>query len=266
MKKYIKYIMYVAFILFTILFILYTSSSASSIFSSINIDNLNMNSINENNIDDFKNAIENIKENEELANKVSSGNVDLSDAIDAYKELSTVVSNKELANFIEDNKNEISKQGVSKSLLSTTSTLLKTFDSDTVIDVLENDLNIDETIEKADANGEAISTSEIVEQVLDNTSSADKIKIALKLLFSNEKFRLLILAGIVILAYSIYITSLIFKKADKPSFGAVIPIYRDIVHLKICNFSPWVLVLVFLPVIGWLALLAIAIIRKIRTF
>ncbi len=266
MKKYIKYIINVAFILFTILFILHTPSYADSIFSSININNLDMNSINVNNVDDFKNAIQNIKENEELANKVSSGNADLSDIIDAYKELSTVVSNKELANFIEDNKNEIAKQGISKSALSTASTLLKTFDSNAVIDVLENDLNVDETIKSTDANGEAISTSEIVEQVLDNTSSADKIKIALKLLFSNENFRLLIIAGIVILAYSVYITGLIFKKADKPSFATVIPIYRDIIHLKICNFSPWVLILVFIPVIGWLALLAIAIIRKIRTF
>ena len=72
----------------------------------------------------------------------------------------------------------------------------------------------------------------------------------------------MLFALILISIYSIFITGLIFKKANKSSFITLIPIYRDIVHLKICNLSPWLLLLLFIPFIGWLMLVAVAIIAR----
>ena len=67
---------------------------------------------------------------------------------------------------------------------------------------------------------------------------------------------------LVIAIYSLFITALIFKKAGKNSFATIIPIYRDILHLKICHLSPWLLLLAFIPVLGWIMLIAVAIIAR----
>ena len=101
-----------------------------------------------------------------------------------------------------------------------------------------------------------------MKSIINNTSTADKIKIVSKLVFSNKYVRTCFTVFIILAIYSVFVTGFIFRKASKPSFATCIPLYRDIIHLKICNFSPWVLLLLFVPVVGWLALLAIAIISK----
>lgn len=126
-----------------------------------------------------------------------------------------------------------------------------------------NENNIAEVYGKL---SEALSDEQIEKLLLSslsNTSTYDKINLLSKFLFSNNYFRIALFFLIMIAIYSIFITSIIFKKASKPSFGTLIPLYRDILHLQICNFSPWVLLLLLIPFIGWLALMAIAVLRKI---
>jgi hypothetical protein len=179
--------------------------------------------------------------------------------LDFYEELSKVISNEEIVTFIDNNKTVLSEAGLSKSLLTTTSSLLKNFDANTVIDVVKSDLNLEEAIKNSKEDASADS---ILKLAIKNTSTPDKIRIMLKLLFSNGYIRLLTSFAIVISIYSIFITSYIFKKADKSPYGTLIPIYRDIIHLKMCNFSPWFLILIFIPLIGWLALTSIYIVGK----
>lgn len=260
MKKNLK-----SFIFIFVFILLITPHSifASSILQSIDVNSLDFNSINKTKIDSLKETIENINIDENLINSnINSENIDKStvnEIVKIYEEISDVISNEEIAGFIEDNKKALSSAGANDTLLSASSNLLKTFDADTVIDIVQNDLNLDEIIESSESS----SSKDIVTSVIENTTTSTKIKVIFKLLFSNDYFKLVFALFVVVMIYSVIITGIIFKKAGRPSFGTIIPIYRDIIYLKLYNFSPWLLLLMFIPVIGWLALLAIAIIRKI---
>ncbi|MDE5830391.1 MAG: hypothetical protein K2H53_01550 [Clostridia bacterium] len=246
MKKHFKSIIFI--FIFTLIIAPY-SISASSILQSIDINKLNLNSISQSKIDELKETIENLNIDENVINSnIGSSDLDQSTidtVIKVYDELSNVISNEEIANFIEDNKKTLSDAGANDALLSASSTLLKTFDADAVIDIVQNDLNINQIIESSNSS----SATDIVTSVIENTTTATKIKVIFKLLFSNDYFKLVFALIVVVMIYSIIITGIIFKKAGKPSFGTIIPLYRDIIHLKLCNFSPWILLLVFVPII-----------------
>ncbi len=250
-----KYLVTIVLLIILLLILLSSNVLASSIFDSIDVNNLDLSSIDESKAEELKNTLQNLSTKEYMTSD-ENPTLDMDAVIDAYKEVSEVVSNDEIATLIEDNKKELKKAGVDESLISTSSTLLKTFDADTVVDVVENDLNLDKLPESSS------SSENTMEVVINNLSTFDKIKIAFKLMFAIEIVRWIFNCSIIIGIYSIVITGLIFKKAGKHGYATVIPLYRDIVHLKICNFSPWVLLLLLIPIIGWLALMAIAIISR----
>ncbi len=192
-------------------------------------------------------------------NSVDVNSIDMNEVTQVYEELSKVVSNEDIANFIDDNKQALAKAGANEKLLSTSSTLLKTFDADAVIDIMQNDLDVNELLNSY-KNGSSLES--ILLGVMKSTSTSAKIKIACKLLFSNPQIRLFFALLIVVAIYSVIVTGFIFKKINKSPYWTLVPVYRDIIHLKICNFSPWLLLLVFIPIIGWLALASIAIISR----
>ena len=57
---------------------------------------------------------------------------------------------------------------------------------------------------------------------------------------------------------------IIYKKAGKHGWAAIIPIYKDVVWLKIAGISPWVLLLVLIPILGWIALAIIFLVAKFK--
>ena len=259
MKKYLLTILSFITIL---MFLLPYCVSASSAIENLDINKLDFSGINTNKLSDLENTIENFRNSHSTQSNEENGTVTSSSIdilLDFYEELSKVITNEEIVTFINNNKSTLSNIGISKSLLSTTSTLLTNFDAETVIDVVKNDLNLEEAIA---SSKEGASADSIIKSALKKTSISKKIQILFKLIFSNGFFRLLFAFIFVISIYSIFITSYIFKKADKPSYATVIPIYRDIIHLRLCNFSPWLLILLFIPIIGWLALSAISVVGR----
>lgn len=248
MKKYLKLIFIFAFVF---LISLHSSVSASSVLQSININDLNLSGIDSNKLSDIENKME------ELSKSSASSNIDA--MLKMYEELSKIISNEELAIFIDNNKSILSNAGLSKNLLSTSSDLLKNFDTETILDIVRNDLDIDNVIANSK---EGLSSNDIIRKAIKDTTTSEKIKIVSKLVFSNGYFRLLFALFIILGIYSVIITSFIFKKAKKQPWATYIPIYRDIIHLKLCNFSPFVLILLFIPIIGWFALLAIGVVGK----
>lgn len=250
MKKYLKSIFYIALILVTLL---PCNIFATSTLKNLDVDSLDLSSIDEFKANSLKEAITNLNLDENPTDDSTTNAI-----ISTYESLSEVISNEEMADIIDANKNILVKAGVNKSLLSTSSTFLRTFDPEVAIDVIQNDLDLDTIVE--DSKGS--SRIDLFISAMKNTDTSTKIKATFKILFSNNYFKLLFALFFVIMIYSIIVTGFIFKKADKSGFATFIPIYRDIIHLKMCNFSPWVLILVFIPIIGWLALLSIAVIGR----
>lgn len=205
--------------LFCILLVVCSSYSFASSLSSINIDELDLSRIDENKINDLKDIIEEFKNAESNVDKeeAKEENVSISTGkvLNLYKELSKIVSNKDLVEFIEDNKIQLSNAGFSENLLDTSINLFNTFDADTLIDIAQNDLNADKLLTSYE-NGDSI--DELVISIIDNTSPLKALMITFKLLFANSFFRLLFALLIVVSIYSIFITGIIFKKAGKKSF------------------------------------------------
>ncbi len=230
------------------MFLLPISISYAS-FGNIDINKLNLSGIDTSKLSDLENTIENMPK----------GETSIDSVLIFYQEVSTVISNEEMVTFIENNKEVLSNAGLSKSLLNTSASLFKNFDVETVIEVVKNNLMLQDAIASSE-DGASVDT--ILKDAIKKTPTLDKIKIIFKLLFSNGFIRLLTSFIIVLSLYSIFITSYIFKKAGKPAYATAIPVYRDIIHLKLCNFSPWLLLLAFVPLIGWLALAAISVVAK----
>lgn len=274
MKRNLKIVLFVAIILVFLFSI--SSFATSSKLNNFDVNSLNLNSIDKSKINDLKDVLENIDVNSldssaiineidksEIVsgnlNSIDTSDINIDEVIDIYDQLSDVISNEEIADLIKDNSELLTDAGVSEEALSVSETMLRTFDSDAVIDIVQNDLDLDKLL---DMYKNGASLSEILTSVITETSLQTKISIISKLLFSNLYFRIALVGLIFVIIYSVFITSIIFDKAGKGKFGAIIPIYRDIIHLKVCGLSPWLLLLVFIPILGWLMLLAVAIIGR----
>lgn len=266
MKKYVK-----IFIVFTVIQTIIScfipcSINASSIFATIDVEDLDLSGIDENKVEDLKDMLKN------LDSSVSSPSIDPSSikdgkvtvidpsvVLDFYQQLASIISNEDMSKFIDKNKDILVSAGINRSLLTTSSVLLRNFDANTVIDIARNDLDIDKIMESSSDT----ERKDIIQSAMKNTNFFNKIKIIFKLVFSNGFIRIITAFALIVSIYLIIISSFIFKKAGKPGYGTFIPIYRDIINFKLSNFSPWLLVLIFIPIIGWLALMAIGVVRKI---
>lgn len=273
LKKHTR-LLFISILLILLLFI--SSTYATSKIKSIDVNNINLNSIDESKIEnlkgvlnniDFKNldsasVVNSINKNEIVSGNINSINtnaINMDEVVSIYDKLSDVISNEEIADLIKDNSKILSDAGISKETLNASEKMLRTFNSDAVIDIMKNDLDLAKILEMYKSGA---SLTDIISSIITETPLQTKVKIVFKLLFSNTYIRIAIFVLILVGIYSIFITALIFEKAGKQKFITLIPIYRDIVHLKVCGLSPWLLLLVFIPILGWIILMSIAIIAR----
>lgn len=218
----------------------------------VNLNTIFANSISE----ETKQSIEE-KAKELLENK--NGEIDITKIVTEYEKLSKEYTNEEIADYIEENKDKLEEKGISSEVVSIGTEILRTIDEETVNKVLKEDINIDEVKEKIN---EGETTGEIIEDISKSLTTKDKINIALKLLFENKIFKLVVFVFTALIIYSIILRWRIFKKAGKYGFASIIPIYRDIVYFKVCSISPWVILLILVPIIGWIILAVIKIVSR----
>ncbi len=234
MKKYINKIT----ILFTLLLFI------------LSISNINY-------CTDLRNEIDNID-----INSVNLNKINIDEVISYYEEnLSQNYSNDELANIIEENSDILIKKGVNPDLISSGTTILRTTDSNEVINIIKNDLNIDEIKEDL---GNNYTTEKLINKVKEQMTPHKSMKIALKLLFTNYVFRFCLCICLILFLYNIIVTWIIYRKAGQQGWASLIPIYKEAVLLKICKFSPWLLLLIFIPILGWFVLYIIFIITNFK--
>lgn len=199
------------------------------------------------------------KELEEFLTKETS--VDLENMTDAdiitlYEELSEKYTNEELADIVDSYSQELKKEGISEDTIKTGTTILRTTDTEELKQILKEDIDIDAIKAK-------LESGQTVDEVMDDMQ-VDTASIFIKLLLANSIFKTIMIITLVIALYMIIIRGLIYAKAKRHAWATIIPIYRDVVWLKIAGISPWVLLLWLIPVIGWLILAIIMIISKFK--
>ena len=209
------------------------------------------------NIDDINKV--NLEEQAEEILGTDKGNIDITKVITEYEKLTQEYTNDEIADMIEKNKDKLEEKGISSDVVSAGTQVLRTMDEESVTKILKEDIKIDEVKEKLE---DGYTPNEVINYVTKNLTTKEKVNIALKLLFANKHFKIAVIIISVIMIYSIILRWIIFSKAGKHGFAAIIPIYRDVVYFKICSISPWVILFILLPIIGWLILAVLKIVSK----
>lgn len=196
---------------------------------------------------------------EYYAQNIDVNNITKEDVLKAYDELSKNYTNEELANMLEEHKEEIKEQGVSEEVIGAGQELLKTTDKDSVREIIEEDIDFDSVKEKLDAG---YTPNQVVKEIVQETPTEKKIEIAIKLLLANQIVRTILVVIVVLFVYGTILRWIVYKKAGKHGWAAILPLYRQIVMYQICGLSPWLMLLWFVPVFGWIAMFIIAIMKR----
>lgn len=196
---------------------------------------------------------------EYYAQNIDVNNITKEDVLKAYDELSKNYTNEELANMLEEHKEEIKEQGVSEEVIGAGQELLKTTDKDSVREIIEEDIDFDSVKEKLDAG---YTPNQVVKEIVQETPTEKKLEIAIKLLLANQIFRVAMVSIVILFFYGTILRWIIYRKAGKHGWAAIVPLYRQIVMYQICGLSPWLMLLWFVPVFGWIAMFIIAIMKR----
>lgn len=182
----------------------------------------------------------------------------LSESINLYTETSKKYSNNEIAVIIEDNIEELVQNGVDSKNINTIVTVLKNVDTAQLKKVLET-INIEEVAQQIE-NGKNL--EEILNDITNNMSTTEKVDLVVNLLLSANIIRTVLIVIISLFIYRTLLRCVIYKKAGKRAWAPFIPIYRNVVMLRICGMSPWWLLLLFVPIIGWAFLWVVSVASK----
>lgn len=202
-----------------------------------------------NNLDDIKSLIE----------STAKGNLNIYDVLQIYKDLSEDYSNEEIAGEIEKNKELLVEKGISENVIDSGINVLKSVDEKQLNKILSEDINIDEIQKKLE---EGKSPTEILNDIEKDMTTTDKLSLGINVIMAFSIVKTIMWVIVILIIYNIIVRWRIYKKAGKNGWSSLIPIYRDVVMYKICDVSPWVLLLVLVPIVGWFALAIINIYTK----
>lgn len=191
--------------------------------------------------------------------KENIDNIDITDAIKMYQDLSKNYSNDQIADAIEDNKQILEEKGIDESLIDSGTTFLRAVDGEKLNEILTENIDINDIEEQIQ---EGSTPAEILDNVQQKMSVNDKISLGVDLFFAFWIVKVAIVVFIILAIYNIIIRWRIFSKARKHAWASLIPIYRDVIMYKVCGITPWVLLLLLVPVIGWFILAIINIYSK----
>lgn len=184
-------------------------------------------------------------------NKISNEEVEA-----IYDEILENYNSEELANMIKENKGKLENQGISGETIDNASEFIRTTDDEQVRELIKG-TDIKEVIQRVQ-DGESIERALVKSQKDLN----ETVKTGVKIVFSSYIIKTIIsILGIYVL-YKIIIRGIIYYKAGKNFIWTFIPVVRDAILFKICGYSPWIVLWLLIPVIGWIVYLIYKIFMK----
>jgi len=204
-----------------------------------------------------KNAIK--KEAQAYSENINVNDITKEDVLNAYDEITSQYSNEEIINIIEENKEEIKNQGISEEVINAGENFIKQTDTKQIREIIKNDIDIEDIKNKLE---QGYTPNEILTSVIQEMPTNQKVEMAIKFLLANRIIKTAITIFSIWLVYSTIIRWIIYKKAGKHGWAAIIPIYRQIVMYQICGITPFFMLLWFIPILGWLVMLIMAIVKR----
>ena len=186
-------------------------------------------------------------------------NISKEDVLKVYDDITDEYTNDEIANMIKDNAEEMKKQGISEEVIGTSTDFIKTTDAESIREIIENDIDVEDIKQKIN---QGYTPNEILKSVIQEMPNEKKAEIATKLILSNYVVKTGLIIVMILFIYGTILRWIIYVKAGKHGWAAIIPFYRQIVMYQVCGLSPWLILLWFVPIVGWIAMLIIAIMKR----
>lgn len=182
----------------------------------------------------------------------------ITNIINLYKEVTKVYTNFEIAEMINNNKEVLINNGSKEDDLNSITGVL-TSTNETQLNAILDKINVDELVNQI-ANG--ADTQTIIRQITSNLSATEKVGLLVNILFATNVMKTVLIVLEIIFIYRTLLRCVIYKKANKPAWASFVPIYRNVVMMQICGISPWWLLLLLVPVVGWIILALISVASK----
>ena len=106
--------------------------------------------------------------------------------------------------------------------------------------------------------------NQAVKETVKETSTDKKIELGIKVLLANKIVRISLIVCAILFVYEIIVRWIIYKKAGRHGWAAIVPIYRQITMYKVSGLSPWLILLILIPIIGAFIIAIIEIIQKFK--
>lgn len=196
---------------------------------------------------------------EAYAQQIDVNNLSKEDILKIYDIVSEQYSPENIAEMIEENAEEIEEQGVSKEVISAGANFIRTTDAKSIRNMIENNIDVEDIKQKIN---QGYTADEILNSVVQETPTEKKIEIILGILLANQIIKTVFFTLLLLFVYGTILRWCIYQKAGKPGWAAIVPVYRQIVMYQVCGLSPWLMLLWFVPILGWLAMLVIAIMKR----
>ncbi len=182
----------------------------------------------------------------------------LIEAISIYNQITPKYSNKDIVKVIEDNSKYFIESGINEDDLSSVTTVLKNVNTNQLKKILSK-IDIEKVAKEAQNGG---STADVLKSITSEFSTSEKVDLVLGTIFSTKIVKNISIFLMILFIYRTLLRCVIYKKANKKAWAAFVPIYRNITMLKICKMSPWWLLLLLVPIIGWIILWIVSVASK----
>lgn len=182
----------------------------------------------------------------------------LSQILNLYTQLAKSYTNTEIVEMIEQHRDEFEQNNVKMDNIDSVTNLLKIVDTNKLNKIVSQ-IDVNEISAKIE-NGENIQA--ILNSITGTMTPVEKVNFVMDILLSAQIVKAIAIILIVLFIYRTLLRCVIYKKAGKKAWAPFIPIYRNVVMLKICGMSPWWLLLLLIPVIGWILLFVVSVASK----
>lgn len=216
-----------------------------------------LNNVNAVNFEEESNSIENITS----LNIENIDNISNEDILNIYDEITSKYTNEEIADMILDNKEQISNEvGISKGVVEAGAEFVRNTSKEAIRDIISDEKNIDkikESLKQGASAGDAVAS------IVEDTTLIEKIELFIKILLANNIINTIFWVLIILFIYCTITRCVIYKKAGKNWLAGIIPFYRQITMYKICGLSPFLMLLWLIPILGWIVMFIIGIMKRI---
>lgn len=191
---------------------------------------------------------------------IDINNITEEEVLDAYDQIADSYSKEEIIGLIEENEEKLKEHGVSDSTIEAGKTILETTDEEEVKQIIKENVDIKDIQEKIK---EGYTPEEIVSSIINEMPTEQKITTAGRVILSSHIVKNVIYIIIALFIYCTIMRAIIYHKAGKNAIAAFIPFYRQVTMYRICDLSLGYMLLWLLPIVGWLCLIMLAIMKRI---